>query len=108
EWARGLRAGATILDLGCGDGLPIARALLSDGFDVYGVDASPTLVAAFSRRFPQAKVMCEPVEESSFFGRKFDGVLAIGLIFLLPSDAQRSLIRRVAQVLTPGGRFLFT
>ena len=29
-------------------------------------------------------------------------------MFLLPADAQRKLIARVARVLNPGGRFLFT
>jgi 2-polyprenyl-3-methyl-5-hydroxy-6-metoxy-1,4-benzoquinol methylase len=41
SWARSLPPGAAILDLGCGSGVPIAQALLADGFDVHGVDASP-------------------------------------------------------------------
>lgn len=52
--------------------------------------------------------MCEPVEESSFFGETFDGVLAWGLMFLLSPETQRALIHRVASVLKPGGKFLFT
>lgn len=35
-------------------------------------------------------------------------MVAVGVVFLLPADAQRDLIRRVAVVLNPGGRFLFT
>jgi hypothetical protein len=48
------------------------------------------------------------VEGSSFFGRMFDGVVAWGLIFLLPAEEQRRLIQRVATILVPGGRLLFT
>jgi 2-polyprenyl-3-methyl-5-hydroxy-6-metoxy-1,4-benzoquinol methylase len=107
-WARALPPGASILDLGCGHGMPLSMALVDTGFIVYGIDASPTLTAAFRRRLSHAHVTCEAVESSSFFGRTFDGVLAVGLIFLLPVDAQRDLIRRVAQALNPGGRFLFT
>ena len=107
-WARSLPPGASILDLGCGSGVPISQALIEDGFDVWGVEASPTLASAFRRRFPAASVVCEAVEVTDFFGRTFDGVLAIGLVFLLPADAQGDLIRRVARVLKPGGRFLFT
>lgn len=41
-WARDCRpASAAILDIGCGSGVPIAQALVSDGFMVWGVDASP-------------------------------------------------------------------
>jgi SAM-dependent methyltransferase len=83
-------------------------ALIEDGYNVYGIDASPTLIAAFRSRFPHAHVTCGAVEGSDFFARTFDGVLAIGLIFLLDADRQRQLIHKVAQVLTAGGRFLFT
>jgi 2-polyprenyl-3-methyl-5-hydroxy-6-metoxy-1,4-benzoquinol methylase len=108
RWARALPPGASILDLGCGHGVPLSMALIDAGFIIYGIDASPTLTAAFHSRFPHAHVACEAVEGSSFFGRTFDGVLAVGLIFLLPAGAQRDLIRRVAQALNSGGRFLFT
>ena len=46
-------------------------------------------------------VSCEAVEDSSFFGRTFDGVIAVGLLFLLSAAEQRDLIRRVAFALNP-------
>lgn len=108
EWARALSPGGAVLDLGCGHGVPISETLIQEGFEVYGVDASPTMVAAFHDRFPQAHVACEAVEDSGFFGRTFDAVVAWGLFFLLAADAQVALIHRVASILRPGGRFLFT
>ena len=108
KWARTLPPGAAILDLGCGHGDPLAVSLVDDGYKIYGIDASPTLVAAFQRRLPQAHATCEAVEDSSFFARSFDAVLAVGLIFLLDADTQRELIRKIARTLSPGGRFLFT
>lgn len=108
EWARALPAGGSILDIGCGSGAPVAAALIGDGFAVSGVDASPTLVAAFRRRFADMEVACEPAERSGFFGQRFDGAVAIGLIFLLPAASQRALIGRVADALKPCGRLLFT
>lgn len=108
SWCRALPSGASVLDLGCGCGVPIAAALLAEGCNVSAVDASPTMVAAFRQRFPQARVACEPVEASSFFNSPFHGVVAVGLLFLLPDDGQRALIRRVSAALQPGGRFLFT
>ena len=39
-----LAAGATILDLGCGGGAPIAAELLRWGFAVTGVDSSASLI----------------------------------------------------------------
>jgi 2-polyprenyl-3-methyl-5-hydroxy-6-metoxy-1,4-benzoquinol methylase len=107
-WAGGLPTGGSILDLGCGCGMPVSETLMMDGFLVSGIDASPTLVEAFRQRFPDAPVACEAVEDSAFFGRTFQGVVAIGLMFLLPADAQRHLIRRLGPVLSPGGQLLFT
>jgi len=108
SWSRRLPAGAAVLDLGCGAGVPVSETLIEGGCRVWGVDASPSLVEAFRRRFPGVPVACEPAEESDFFGRSFDGVVAIGLMFLLPPDSQREILRRVASALHPGGRFLFT
>jgi SAM-dependent methyltransferase len=107
-WAQSLPHGSAVLDLGCGDGIPISKALIEEALDVYGVDASPSMVAAFGRHFPRAPAACEPAEESTFFGRSFDGIVAWGLMFLLPADTQRVVISKVAAALKPGGRFLFT
>jgi hypothetical protein len=53
------------------------------------------MVAAFRTRFPGVPVECNDVVKSSFFGREFDGVVAWGLLFLLPPDAQAQLIAKV-------------
>ena len=108
RWTRSLPHGGAVVDLGCGHGLPLSMTLLDEGLAVHGIDASPSMVAAFRHRDPRAPVICEPAETSDFFGRTFDGALAWGLVFLLDEAAQRQLIRRVAQALKPGGRFLFT
>jgi SAM-dependent methyltransferase len=108
EWAGSLARGAGVLDLGCGNGAPISATLIQEGCLVYGVDASPRMVAAFRARFPDVPVACEAIEDSSFFDREFDGVIAWGVLFLLSVETQALVIRRVARVLTTGGSFLFT
>jgi len=108
NWARTLPRGAAVVDLGCGSGLPITKVLVSEGLNGYGIDASPSLVEAFRHNLPEIPVACESVDDSLFFNRVFDGVLAWGLIFLLLPEAQRSLLRRMADILVPGDRLLFT
>jgi SAM-dependent methyltransferase len=107
-WARSLPRGAAVIDLGCGPGFPITEVLAAEGLNVFGVDAAPSFVEAFRRNLPGIPVACETVQESGFFGRTFDAVLAWGLIFLLFPDDQRQLIQRIADILAPGGRLLFT
>lgn len=108
QWARALPHGATVIDLGCGSGFPITEVLVAEGLNVFAVDAAPSFVEAFRRNLPDTPVVCEAVQDSTFFDRTFDGVLAWGLIFLLSPDDQRHLIQRIAGILVPGGRLLFT
>lgn len=108
QWSKHLRPTGSVVDIGCGSGVPISEALIAQGFEVLGIDASPTLLSAFRRRFPKAEAVCEQAETSSLFARKFDGAVAVGLIFLLPEESQRSVIARVGRALMPEGRFLFS
>lgn len=107
-WCRLLPQAATVLDLGCGFGVPHTRSLLDKGFAVYAIDAAPSLISEFQRRFPGTPVRCEAVEQSDFFQRCFDAVTAIGLLFLLSAEDQKQVLRRAANALNPGGRLLFT
>lgn len=109
SWARAnLPPSSSIVDVGCGSGVPIAQALVEGGFTVFGIDASPSLLAEFRHRFPDSQSACEAAQESAFFHRTFDAAVAIGLLFLLSADDQRAVFRRVANALRPRGRFLFT
>lgn len=108
KWARTLAHGASVIDLGCGPGLPMTEVLVAEGLNVFAVDAAPSLVEAFRRSLPSTPVVCEAVEESRFFDRAFDAALAWGLMFLLSAEEQRRLIERIAEILAPGGRLLFT
>ena len=99
---------AAVIDLGCGPGFPITEVLVAEGLNVFGVDAAPAFVEAFRHTLPNTPVVCEAVQDSSFFDRTFDAVLAWGLIFLLGTEDQERLICKIADRLVPGGRLLFT
>jgi SAM-dependent methyltransferase len=47
-----LPSGATVLDLGCGGGSPVALHVVAQGFRVTGVDSSPTLISLCRTRLP--------------------------------------------------------
>lgn len=108
EWARTMPRGSTVIDLGCGPGFPITEVLVVEGLQVFGIDAAPSFVEAFRQNLPNTPVACEAVQNSRFFDRTFDGVLAWGLLFLLSVDDQRRLIESIAGILSAGSRLLFT
>jgi SAM-dependent methyltransferase len=108
KWAASLPRACSVVDVGAGSGEPLTSALIDEGLGVSAIDASPKMVAAFRRCFPGVEVACEPAELSRFFNRTFDAALAIGLIFLLPENSQRELIRRISGALNSGGRLLFS
>jgi hypothetical protein len=98
DWDRTLPSRATVIDRGCGSGLPITKVLVGEGLTVYAIDAAESLVAAFRHNLPGIPIACESVEVSPFFDRTFDGVVAWGLMFLLLPEAQRRLIRSIADI----------
>jgi 2-polyprenyl-3-methyl-5-hydroxy-6-metoxy-1,4-benzoquinol methylase len=108
RWLTSLTPSGAILDVGCGPGGPRADALHASGRQIYALDAAPTLAAAYHRRYPSAVVAVEAAETSEYFGRRFGGVLAWGLLFLLGPSVQTLLLRRLAAVLQPGGSLAFT
>jgi len=107
-WCRTLPAGAHVLELGCGGGYPISQVLHGAGLKLWAIDSSPTLLKAFESRFPGTPVQCAKVQDSDFFDRTYEAVVAIGLMFLLAPNEQSALIHKVAKALSSRGRFLFT
>jgi cyclopropane fatty-acyl-phospholipid synthase-like methyltransferase len=108
RWARTLSKGADVIEIACGGGYPVTKELAEAGLRLWAVDGAPTLVAVFQSRFPEIPVQCVRVQDADFFGRDYDAAISIGLLFLLSEPDQAALIARIADILVPGGRFLFT
>lgn len=108
SWAQSLPKSASVLEIGCGDGIPITKTLIEEGLNVYAVDASSKMVAAFRRNFPDTPVVCEAAEHIQRVDRRFNAAIAWGLMFLLTAEVQRTVIHNIGIVLDRDGRFLFT
>jgi predicted TPR repeat methyltransferase len=93
EWLiRSLAGGSRVLDLGCGTGLPTARQLVDAGFEVVGIDLSRRMVELAREYVPHDL-------------RRFDAVAAFFSLLMLPRGEIPVVLRRVHDLLVPGGLF---
>jgi SAM-dependent methyltransferase len=99
---------ASVLDIGCGNGVPLTRKLLDAGCSVVGVDSSPRMLERFQVNCPGIPFICAPIQSCEFKSQQFDAALAWGVLFHLEHAEQRTAIAKMASVLKPGGLFLFT
>ncbi len=104
---RRLSSGARVLDIGCGAGVPITRSL-ADRFRVTGIDFSSEQIRRARLNVPQAELIESDLMAVSFPADSFDAVVAFFVLFHLPRDEQRNLLRRVHHWLVPGGFLLAT
>ena len=100
-----LADGARVLDLGCGNGVPVAREL-AERCAVTGVDLSPVQIERARALVPQARFVCADMTTVEFEPGCFDAVVAFYSVFNVPLADQPALIERVAGWLVRGGRFL--
>lgn len=111
EWldrlTRALPPGASILDLGCGNGRPIAAALIDRGFAVTGVDAAPSLIRQAAAALPAGEWIVGDMRALAL-GRRFDAILAWHSFFHLSAADQRGMFARFAAHAATGAPLMFT
>lgn len=82
--------GGSILDIGCASGEPISRYILEGGYNVTGVDSSPSMIAHCRARFPNQTWVVADMRTLSL-PRQFQGILAWDSYFHLPPNDQRRM-----------------
>ena len=97
-----------VLDVGCGNGIPITRALLSGGHRVVGLDSSSAMVAQFRNNCPDACVVRAIAQSCPFADSVFDAAVAWGVMFHLSPEDAIEAIASVSRVVKNGAQFLFT
>jgi len=97
----------TVLDLGCGPGKPMAAYLLAQGFDICGVDSSPTMISLAQGNYPDREWIVADMRALSL-GRTVDGVMAWDSFFHLSYDDQRQMFPIFRAHAKPGAPLLFT
>jgi len=99
-----------IVDLGCGTGL-LARELIDDGYDVFGIDISEAMIEIARMRAPEAEFRVGSLFEVGI--PQCEAVTAISEVLNYLFDPENEdlglsrVFRRVHDSLAPGGVFVF-
>lgn len=108
----GIAPGEAVLDIGCGTGsLALAtKQRVGARGQVYGIDASPEMIARARRKAVKAgaTVVLETgvAETLPFPDARFDVVVSTLMLHHLPRPVRQQCVREARRVLRPGGRLL--
>jgi len=97
----------TVLDIGCGFGVPTAQYFIERGRQVSGVDSSGAMIAMCVDRFPEHQWHIADMRTLTL-GRTFGGILAWDSFFHLPAGDQRRMFAIFKQHAAPSAVLMFT
>jgi len=102
-----LKPGASILDIGCGSGKPIAEYLLQRDFDVYGLDFSENLIKYATQIIPKEKLFLADICDFTI-DIKFDAIICWFTLFHIHADNHLDVLKKFHSLLKPDGILLIT
>ncbi len=97
----------TVLDIGCGTGVPIARYLTERRCQVTGVDGSSAMITRCADRFPDHEWHVVDMRTLAL-GRAFNGIIAWDSFFHLPEADQRRMFPIFRRHAAAGAALMFT
>lgn len=102
-------AGEAMLDLGCGNGVPVA-AQLSKNYSVIGIDLSPVQVTRARKLVKGAKFLCQDMATAELPtpDGHFGAIVSFYAMVHLPRQELRPTLDRIKRWLAPGGIFMAT
>jgi SAM-dependent methyltransferase len=100
-----LPVGASILELGCGAGIPTTQRL-AERFAVTGIDISARQIALARRNVPGAVFVHADMTALDVPPDTFDAVCAFYALGHVPREEHAALLRQIATWLRPGGLFV--
>ncbi len=102
EFMERLPENAKVLDAGCGAGIPISQ-MLSERFQVTGVDFSEAQIELAKQNVPNAQFLCQDMTKLDFPESTFDGITSYYAIIHIPRQEHQALLANFHRMLKPGG-----
>jgi predicted TPR repeat methyltransferase len=102
-----LKSGDSLLDVGCGAGIPNAKYLADKGFHIIGIDVSSMLLSEARKTVPNAMFVKADIVDFHT-NKRFNAILAWDSLFHLKLSEHEIVFRKVYWFLKDNGYLLFT
>ena len=99
-----LTKNASVLDFGCGPGLPITKELVKRGFKVTAIDISDTMIKVAEKNVPEAKYFRVSMTDINF-ENEFDGIFSGYTMLCLDPNNFEIAAKKAVKSLKRGGFF---
>lgn len=108
DFAKDLKPNSKILDVGCGNGYPIASYLSQQGFLVTGIDIAEEMIKKTQQlNLSNATFLVEDILNFKS-EEKYDAIIAFDSIWHITHNKQKKIYEIISSLIAPGGLFLFT
>lgn len=97
----------TILDIGCGNGRPIADYFIQQNYQITGIDGASAMLARAQQQFPEQRWLNLDMRQLAL-NKTFDGLIAWDSFFHLTPEDQRQMFPVFARHSHPGSVLMFT
>ncbi|MDQ1533316.1 MAG: hypothetical protein QOF28_1077 [Actinomycetota bacterium] len=101
-----LAPASSVLDIGCGPGVPTAAMFATAGHHIVGVDISPRQIQLARTNVPAGSFAVADITEFDAEPDSFDALMALYSLTHIPRDNYPTLFGRFVEWLRPGGWIL--
>ena len=108
KFAALLKPGASVLDLGCGAGVPVDKFLVDKGFKVTGIDLSESQIRLAKKNVPEGMFDVKDMSDLKSGDYSVDAVVSFYAIFHVPRETHLGLFQKIYSFLTDDGVMLVT
>ncbi len=99
---------SSILDIGCGAGVPVDDIIVKAGHEVTGIDLSPSLIKEAQKLVPQASYAVGDMQLLKPNEYSVDAVICLYAIFHIPRSEHSRMIKTFASYLPINGWLLIS
>lgn len=99
---------STVLDIGCGAGIPIDSYLIQKGYYVKGIDISEKQIKLAKKNVPQGEYILGDMSQFTEGEYSVDAVVSFYAIFHTPRERHFDLLKKIYSFLKKDGLLLVT